>query len=1057
MEYSQVIERIKESLIELESEKLKIRNMQATDLKASMTPEKWSAWVDKISEFDIIRNKKIPSGNHWDDEKFSEMCRHITSANHISSNAKQFYESLKKIGPCIFTKKSQNDLLKKFQKKSDKINNNYQTFYNGMPADVYGISDSFRLIKDSSGMRYAYLPDLEAWNKIESSLKSGEFNNSIYEKDLNNLHFSKMYLPKNNSLFCWYFISPGVKYEAKHPAEYYDNLISEANDKMMKKLSESIEYINDYYINLRKEYPLLEDYELGMENEDKYVVDKIVYGKCRLNLGDKEIVIPQLIDFPFKSSMTFDKKDLSKIHALYLTLLYSLPLGKVKFTFFDPIGLGENVNCFNEMYSNELVVPAKKVIYEKKDLEQEIKNVMEEIQYMRQNLFTGECDDWVSYNKMMAVKNPKETLPYRVFTFFDMPNEMDETIINQIKTMMHHSKECGYLILFSYEGFEGEHLKAKWELLDECIEIAKYIDNVLGVVGDSTNEIKAVFDTPITFEEENAPEDSKLKMLVNDYLERVIVVYKRRFSYSGIIGVDHLYDQKSLRGLEFGIGIDAFSGAEVKIYVNDDVTHYLIGGQTGSGKSNLLNNLIMSSCARYSPDELQVYLLDFKQGVEFSKYANPLLPHARLVATSADTEYGVKVLEHLTKEMKMRYDLIKKSGVSNIAEWRDKNPDKVMPRILVVIDEFQVLFENKEKNQTIENLNTLAKQGRGGGIHLIMATQSLSGVEFGTLASQFGGRIALKSTYEDSVKVLGGTGSNNDAAAKIDKPYAIINTAQGAKSANIKVGIARADDDILRESVSKMIEAADGNVVENPVIFEGQKMPYHPEVSEYATDKKSFLVGKIFEFEARPFLIKLRNKVGNNIACCGSSDDNSEIIKYGLIKSFILSMKGSSALDEFVYIGEDEEILYWEDEENNIFCFDSVKAFLDFAGEEMFDKNRIVIFDDCNLVREVDYPTGYGAVPKDDAEKVIRFIKDAALNGSVCVAMFSRARYIKEYKIPMDDFENRVGYELSEDDARSFIGNQTLSNIHKKSGRCFFSKNGEVVNWFQPYVLNADE
>lgn len=138
--------------------------------------------------------------------------------------------------------------------------------------------------------------------------------------------------------------------------------------------------------------------------------------------------------------------------------------------------------------------------------------------------------------------------------------------------------------------------------------------------------------------------------------------------------------------------------------VGDATPHYLIGGTTGSGKSNLLHNLIMSACSRYNPDELRVYLMDFKEGVEFSQYADPNLRHAMLVATEADTEYGITVLKHLVEEKEKRYAVFKSCGCKDIQGYRNKNITEIMPRIMVVIDEFQVLFGNTQKDQTIATL-----------------------------------------------------------------------------------------------------------------------------------------------------------------------------------------------------------------------------------------------------------------------------------------------------------------------------------------------------------------
>src|SRR5204862_158061 len=120
--------------------------------------------------------------------------------------------------------------------------------------------------------------------------------------------------------------------------------------------------------------------------------------------------------------------------------------------------------------------------------------------------------------------------------------------------------------------------------------------------------------------------------------------------------------------------------------------HVLISGKTGSGKSTLLNALITNLAMYYSPAELEFYLIDFKKGVEFKAYATCKLPHARVIAIESEREFGMSVLERLDLELKRRGDLFRQHGVQDLKGYRNAEPEAVMPRILLVIDEFQEFF-----------------------------------------------------------------------------------------------------------------------------------------------------------------------------------------------------------------------------------------------------------------------------------------------------------------------------------------------------------------------------
>src|SRR5207245_9976601 len=82
--------------------------------------------------------------------------------------------------------------------------------------------------------------------------------------------------------------------------------------------------------------------------------------------------------------------------------------------------------------------------------------------------------------------------------------------------------------------------------------------------------------------------------------------------------------------------------------------HVLIAGKTGSGKSTLLHALISNLSLLYSPDEVELYLVDFKKGGEFKTYATHALPHARVVAVESEREFGLSVLQRLDAEVKLR-------------------------------------------------------------------------------------------------------------------------------------------------------------------------------------------------------------------------------------------------------------------------------------------------------------------------------------------------------------------------------------------------------------------
>ena len=90
----------------------------------------------------------------------------------------------------------------------------------------------------------------------------------------------------------------------------------------------------------------------------------------------------------------------------------------------------------------------------------------------------------------------------------------------------------------------------------------------------------------------------------------------------------------------------------VTLQFNDLTPHWMIGGRSGAGKTAFLINVLYGLATRYGPDELTLYLLDFKEGVSFAEFVptqrdRSWLPHARAVGVESDREYGLAVLREL--------------------------------------------------------------------------------------------------------------------------------------------------------------------------------------------------------------------------------------------------------------------------------------------------------------------------------------------------------------------------------------------------------------------------
>ena len=204
-----------------------------------------------------------------------------------------------------------------------------------------------------------------------------------------------------------------------------------------------------------------------------------------------------------------------------------------------------------------------------------------------------------------------------------------------------------------------------------------------------------------------------------------------------------------------GVGIDG----PVELDLVADGPHALVGGTTGSGKSEFLRSFIVGLAARVSPEHLVFVLIDYKGGSAFDECSR--LPHCVGLVTDLDPHLSERALTSLEAELEHRERVLREHLTPDLPSYlAEGSPGGPLPRLVVVIDEFATLATDLP--EFMGALLGIAQRGRSLGVHLVLATQRPSGAVNANIKANTNIRIALRvQDPADSIDVI----DRPDAAA----------------------------------------------------------------------------------------------------------------------------------------------------------------------------------------------------------------------------------------------------------------------------------------------------
>ncbi len=535
--------------------------------------------------------------------------------------------------------------------------------------------------------------------------------------------------------------------------------------------------------------------------------------------------VPASLSFPHGASMVVEHdrggrgNAIELLQVVVLRILACLPPGRVRLTLIDPVGLGQSFAGFMRLADYDDALVNGRIWTQPDQIEQRLSHMTEHMETVIQKYLRNEYPTIDDYNAQAG----ELAEPYRFLVVADFPSGFGPDALRRLTAIAATGARCGvYVLLTCEKNLSGEAATALEKLSSRSVTLQQtptgftWQDEVFG-------KFPLALDRPLA--------ETVLTALLDKIGRAAKASQHVEVPFETIAPkAEEWWTGNSTGDLSVAVGRMGATRLQMLRLGKNVAQHGLLAGKTGSGKSTLLHVMVTNLAMWYSPDQVELYLIDFKKGVEFKTYATHRLPHARAIAVESDREFGLSVLERLDLELARRGELFRAAGVQDLPSYR-KLTQQVMPRTVLVIDEFQEFFTEDDAvaQQAGLLLDRLVRQGRAFGVHLLLGSQTIggtSGLARSTLG-QMGVRIALQVSDADSQLILG---DNNSAARLLSRPgAAIYNDAGGLIEANSPFQVAWLADAKRDQFLDEVRRRADAQAAANPtvaqpappVIFEG--------------------------------------------------------------------------------------------------------------------------------------------------------------------------------------------------------------------------------------------
>ena len=792
------------------------------------------------------------------------------------------------------------------------------------------------------------------------------------------------------------------------------------------------------------------------------------------------IAINENLALCYKYGSTFMEQAQKDMRHLCMSIFLMTPPGKMRFCFIDPIRMGHSFAVFNNFEDNNTssvnVITGGKILTEKEDIERQLKILVSSINTMLSTTFRDEYHNIREYNDA----NPLAPQPYHIVGIMDFPAGFTNEALEMLEKIVTEGKRCGIYVIIMKNESQTQNIAIE----NQCA-CFKAVDGGYKENSEDGSEFLYKIEAPL--------ETSEVLKIAPIMKQAIRAAERITIEYDNIAPAKEEYLKSNIDdGISIPIGLSSsreILSLELGKHRSQSV-HALICGQIGSGKSKLLHAIITGALLKYPKEELEIYLIDFKSGTEFKIYADYNLPSLKVVALESEPEFGLNVLRALSDEKERRAQAFNSNSIEDLPAYNNTNDAKNggrLPRILIVIDEFHVLFGGADsaiRSEAVRLLDDILRLDRNVGFHVVLCSQSIRGMNALNEAAlaQIAVRIALKCPLEDAKIVLGSEANTIDQIEENDAGSAVyVPAISSSRTVKFRVGLLRRekqaellqtlDDYYTSKSIKADTRVLASNIYDNRnSVFQRYWLDFN-----ITTKDRVIHVGEPLKVNAS-LEIRFMPALSNNLLLLGKNTQKAQNILFFAVLDLLLqkvkSIREASPScniyvanycdgtdiilnDSLKRLGKAlPHLINYYDSDNAKSCFESIYNKFNEKNNETMPDDWLIV---SNMVLASELQSGsiYGS-HRENANRFKKILQEGPAKGIFTIAWCDNPALFKaKFNGLYEDFGKQIVFNVSQEDAMTIANIVNDDSINRNNA--YLHQEGKGTEKFRPYSSPMDK